>query len=166
MMHDVDLISGLVAQLKAAAWVPSDLTADVRRVWGGDVHMGQLADRLLLVQLWPQDGQKHERRARAGEWSLAVNVSVGFYLRVSSVSIGEVDAVLKAIDELVVAEWWNAVLVQSADKTELAYFCREPSVTWSVRPDREQLQRAVPDGDAEQYTGIIQTQVDMTFQRV
>lgn len=165
MIHDVDLIESLVAQLKAAAWVPSDLTADVRRVWGGDVHMDQLKDRLLLVQLWPQDGAKHERRARAGEWSLLANVSVGFYLRVSSISIGEVDAVMRALDELAVAEWWDVVLVNSTDKTEAAYFCREPSVTWSVRPNREQLQRAVPGGDAEQYTGVIQAQVDMVYRR-
>jgi hypothetical protein len=163
VIHDVDLIESLVAQIKAAAWVPSDLTADVRRVWGGDVHQSQLLDRLLVVQLWPQDGHKHERRARAGDWSLAVNVSIGFYLRVSSISIGEVDAVMRALDELAVAEWWNVVLVESADKTESAYFCREPSVTWPVRPNREQLQRAVPDGDAEQYTGVIQAQLDMTY---
>lgn len=166
MIHDVDLIESLVAQIKAAAWVPSDLTADVRRVWCGDLHLDQLRDRLLVVQLWPQDGQKHERRARAGEWSLVVNVSVGFYLRVTSISIGEVDAVMRSIDELAVSEFWDTVLVQSSDKTEAAYFCREPSVTWSLRPNREQLQRVVGDGSEEQYTGIIQTQLDMAYRRV
>jgi len=166
VIHDIDLIEMLVAQIKAVQWVPSDLTADVRRVWGGDVHTDQLTDRLIVVQLWPQDGQKHERRARAGEWSSIVNVSVGFCSRVTSISQQEVDSLLCAIDDLAVQEWWDQVLVRSSDGTDSAWFCREPSFTWSVRPNREQLQRSLPDGDREHYTGIIQTQVDMTYRRV
>ncbi len=166
MLHDTDLIDDLVARLKQGGWLPGDLTADVRRVWGGDVHEGQLVDRRLLVQLWPQDGQKHERRARAGDWSLSVSVSVGFYLRVSSQSMAEVDSLMHALDELVVAEWWNLRQVESLDKSESELFAREPSLTWSVRPSREALQRLVPEGDQERYTGIIQAQCDMAWRRV
>ena len=104
MIHDTDLLDVLVTQLQAGKWLPGDLTADIRRVWGGDVHASQLIERRLLVQLWPQDGQKHDRRARAGAWSLGVMVSVGFYLRVSSQTMAEVDSLMHALDELVVAE--------------------------------------------------------------
>lgn len=166
MIHDTDLIDVLVTQLQAGKWLPGDLTADIRRVWGGDVHASQLIERRLLVQLWPQDGQKQDRLARAGAWSLSVMVSVGFYLRVSSQTMAEVDSLMHALDELVVAEWWNVLNVQSLDKSETELFCRESSLTWSLRPSRDSLQRLAPEDDQERYSGTVQAQCDMAYRRL
>lgn len=164
MIHDTDLLNGLVARIKAADWIDSSKIADVRRVWGGDVHLSVIPAGQILVQLWPQS-QVHNRRERAGAWSPTISLSIGFYFRVESQTIAEVDAALKSFDGLLVGPDSNDLLdvIDVTRDGETVTFVREPQVTWSVRPDRERLQRMVPSNDQEQYTGICQCQAEMTY---
>lgn len=170
MIHDTDLIDVLVARLKTSHWAAQQV-GDIRRVWGGDVHADQVKPGQLLVQLWPQ-GQTHERPQRAGRWALTVSLSIGFYFRVSSQTMQEVDAALQSFDRLLVSDeeglggdLLDAVVVtkSTATETESLTFVREPQITWSVRPDRERLQRIQPDGDREAYSGLCQSQAEMTY---
>lgn len=171
MIHDTDLLDQLATLIRASSWNDPSLVADVRRVWGGDVHADQVQPGLVLVQLWPQS-QRHTRRERSGPYGLSVSLSIGFYFQVSSQSIQEVDAALQSFDRLLVGEesglgreLLDIVTVSkgTGDAAESLQFVRDPEVTWSVRPDRGALQRMQPDGDREQYTGLCQSQAEMTY---
>ena len=164
MIHDTDLIDGLVTLIKSSGWCDSSKVADVRRVWGGDVHESSVPVGQILVQLWPQT-QQHDRIERAGPWNPTITLSVGFYFRVSSQTMQEVDAALQSYDELLVGESSRELLdvIQITKGDDSLEFVRQSPVTWTVRPDRDRLQRIQPDGEVEKYTGLCQCQVELTY---
>lgn len=167
MIHDTDLLDKLVTLIKAAPWIDSSKVADVRRVWGGDVHLQSIPAGQILVQLWPQS-QKHSRAGRAGPYSPTISLSVGFYFRVASQTMPEVDAALQSFDRLLVSEEDGLGrdlldIVTVTTDSESMQFIRDPSVTWTLRPDRDLLQRIQPDGDVERYSGVCQSQAELVY---
>lgn len=171
MIYDTDLIDHLVALIQAATW--SQSVADVRRVWGGDVAASEIPEGRVICQLWP-DEQRHNRSMRSGPWSLTVDVGLMFAMRLASRSMAEVDAALHSFDELLVSEeglggeLFDVVEVSSEriGTTETATFVRANQMLWPIRPNPERLQRAQPDGDQEQYAGLLHCKEVMTYTRI
>jgi len=169
MIHDIDLVDHLVTLIRAAAWSP--LVADVRRVWGGNVHQGEIPDGRIIVQLWP-DTLAGAKIARDRRWSTTSTVGILFASRIGTLSMGEIDAVVRSIDDLLLstdlvglgADLLDVVDVASrSNPTEFAT-CTRSDIVFPLRPNPESLDRAKPDGDAEQYAGLLHVQAVMSYE--
>jgi hypothetical protein len=104
-----------------------------------------------------------------------VEVGVLFALRLSQKSMAEVDAAMQSFDALLISEasgmggeTFDVLSVSSmrSGTVETATFCREKELLWTLRPNPELLQRIQPDGEQEQYAGLLHCQALMTYNRL
>lgn len=168
MIYDTDLIDRLVALIASASW-SSTTVSSVKRVWNGQIDETEISAGSIAVQLWP-DQQRHRRIARAGVWSLDVDVGIVFWSRMVNATLAEIDVAMHAYDGLLIgpesglgSELLDVVEVTVGD--EGGVFVREGEIGWPVRPNLERLQRLKPVDGVEKYTGLLQAQALLSYTR-
>jgi hypothetical protein len=172
VIHDSDLLDQLVTLIQSRQW-SSYAVCSVQRVWSAAIELDEIRPDSIAVQVWT-DQQSHTRRNRSGPWSLRVEVGIVFWAKLTSATREEIDRVMQSFDKLLISDESGLggelfdivpVSVDRSGETEQATFVREPEMTWTVRPNRERLQRLQPQGEADRYSGLLQAQVLIPYMR-
>ena len=166
MIHDLDVIDALIAQLQSETPAAA-MTFEFVRVWAPMIYKTELKPGQAKVQLWSVEPVMTKPFRGAPFQLTSCKVGVQFALACESQTREEIDQLFITVDQLILATELDAVIAsrRTDDGPETERFYRANEITWSLRPNAEHLTRIEPTDEAEKYSGTVQAQCLMEYRR-